>query len=270
MAPVFFLNRDAPFGGGRAMSESDGEEFGGNDEAARLLVQFHELAELAGALAHEIKNPLSVIRMNMDLLEEDLANPETPRERRALQKIAVVSQQCTRLENLLNDFLKFARMRQLDLRPGSLNEQIERVLDLFEPQAREQGVEVVRYLDRDLPSLLMHGETLQAALVNLVKNALEAMPNGGQLVVRTRSSRAGVALDMIDTGQGMDENTLFRMFEAFYSTKTSGTGLGLPTAKKIVEGHGGRIDVQSAPGLGTKFTLEFPVPARITEAHLGE
>jgi len=248
------------------MSAEVSLEFDANDEAARLLVQYDELAKLAGALAHEIKNPLSVIRMNMDLLEEDLANPETAKERRALQKIGVVSQQCTRLENLLNDFLKFAGLRQLDLRSGSLNEQIERVLDLFEPQAREAGVEVIRYLDPDLPGIMMHGETLQAALVNLVKNALEAMPNGGQLMVRTWSSRSGVALDMIDSGRGMDENTLFRMFESFYSTKTNGTGLGLPTAKKIVEAHGGRIDVQSAPGLGTKFTLEFPVPARITEA----
>lgn len=250
------------------MSDTVPPALDAQDEAARLLVQYHELAELAGALAHEIKNPLSVIRMNMDLLEEDLTNPETPRERRILQKIGVVSQQCTRLENLLNDFLKFARLRQLDLRSGSLNDQVERVLDLFDPQARELGVEVLRYLDPDLPMILLHGETLQAALVNLVKNALEAMPNGGQLVVRTRASRTGVALDMIDSGQGMDENTLFRMFEAFYSTKTNGTGLGLPTAKKIVEAHGGRIDVQSAVGLGTKFTLEFPVPARITEATL--
>lgn len=234
-----------------------------HDEAARLLVKYHELAELAGELAHEIKNPLSVIRMNMDLLEEDFARAETARERRALQKIAVVSQQCTRLENLLRDFLKFARLRQLELRAGSLNEQIERVLDLFAPQAREAGIEVVRYFDPDLPSVLLHAESLQAALVNLVKNAIEAMPAGGQLVVRTRSSRTGVALDMIDSGQGMDENTLFKMFDAFFSTKTNGTGLGLPTAKKIVEAHGGRIDVQSAPGLGTKFTLEFPTPARI-------
>lgn len=244
-------------------------ESSAQEQAARLLVQYHELAELAGELAHEIKNPLSVIRMNMDLLEEDFAEPESPRERRALQKIAVVSRQCTRLENLLNDFLRFARLRQLDLRAGNLNEQIDRVLDLFEPQAKESGVEVIRYLDPDLPSVLLHAETLQAALVNLVKNALEAMPDGGQLMVRTRSSRSGVAVDMIDTGRGMDENTLFRMFEAFYSTKSNGTGLGLPTAKKIVEAHGGRIDVQSAPGLGTKFTLEFPTPARITETTLG-
>lgn len=237
-----------------------------SDENARLLVQYGELAELAGALAHEIKNPLSVIRMQMDLLEEEFTTAETPRERRALQKIAMVSKQCTRLENLLRDFLHFARLRQLELRPANLNELILRVLEFFEAQARETGIEIVRYLDPDLPSVLLHPETLEAALVNLVKNALEAMPNGGQLMVRTRVARAGVALDMIDTGCGMDEKTLFRMFEAFYSTKSNGTGLGLPTARKIIEAHGAMIDVQSAPGLGTKFTIEFPTPARLGDA----
>src|SRR3954465_6677950 len=99
-----------------------------------LRARYAELAALAGSLAHEIKNPLSVIRMNMELLAEDFAEAETPRERRALSKIDMVTRQCTRLENLLNDFLRFNKVRKLDLRSGSLNEQMERVLDLFEPQ----------------------------------------------------------------------------------------------------------------------------------------
>jgi signal transduction histidine kinase len=229
----------------------------------RLRASYDELAALAGSLAHEIKNPLSVIRMNMELLAEDFAQPETPRERRALSKIEMVTRQCTRLENLLNDFLKFSRVRRLELRMGSLNEHVERVLDLYAAQAKEQGVEMVRYLDADLPSIQLNAETLQAALVNLVKNALEAMPDGGQLIARTRLTRTGVALDLIDTGCGMDERTAVRMFEAFYSTKNGGSGLGLPTAQKIIEAHSGRISVHSEKGRGTQFTLEFPTPARI-------
>ncbi len=229
----------------------------------RMLASYDELAALAGSLAHEIKNPLSVIRMNMELLAEDFADPQTPRDRRALSKIEMVTRQCTRLENLLNDFLRFSKVRRLDLRMGSLNEQVERVLDLFAPQASEQQVEIVRYLDADLPSIQLNAETLQAALVNLVKNALEAMPDGGQLIARTRMTRTGVALDLIDTGCGMDEKTALKMFEAFYSTKNGGSGLGLPTAQKIIEAHGGLINVHSEKGRGTQFTLEFPMPARI-------
>jgi signal transduction histidine kinase len=241
------------------------------EQALDELRQRHEqLAALAGSLAHEIKNPLSVIRMNMDLLAEDFAQPQTPRERRALAKIDMVGRQCTRLETLLNDFLHFNKVGQLELRLGSLNEQIERVLDLFEPQAEEAGVDVVRYLDPDLPSILLNGETLQAALLNLVKNALEAMPDGGQLIARTHVIRHGVALDLIDTGVGMDERTAMKMFDAFFTTKSGGSGLGLPTARRIIEAHGGRIHVQSEAGRGTQFTLEFPTPPRITESAIAE
>ncbi len=229
----------------------------------RLRAQYNELAELAGSLAHEIKNPLSVIRMNMDLLAEDFGEAETQRERRAVAKIETVQRQCTRLENLLRDFLKFARLRDLELSSGSLNDVIGRVLDLFELQASQTGVEFIRYLDPALPSIKLDEQTLHAALLNLVKNSVEAMPDGGQLVARSRLTRTGVALDLIDTGYGMDSQTAMKMFDAFYSTKNGGSGLGLPTARKIVEAHGGRIGVQSEVGHGTQFTIEFPQPARI-------
>jgi signal transduction histidine kinase len=233
------------------------------DAADALRAQLNELGALAGSLAHEIKNPLSVIRMNMELLAEDFAASETPRDRRALAKIDMVTRQCTRLENLLNDFLRFTRVRNLDLRLGSLNEQVEKVLDLYEAQAQESGVEIIRYLDADLPSIPLDAPALQAALVNFVKNALEAMPGGGQLVARTRVTRTGVALDLIDTGCGMDDQTALQMFEPFYTTKSGGSGLGLPTAKKIIEAHNGRIGIHSEVGRGTQFTLEFATPKRL-------
>ncbi len=229
----------------------------------RLLDQYVEISQLAGSLAHEIKNPLSVIRINMDLLAEDLAETESQEQRRAMNKIDVVRSQCVRLQNLLDDFLRFARLQNLQLVPGNLNEHVERVLDFFAPQARQAGVEIIRYLSPDLPSILLDPETLYSALLNLVLNASQAMPDGGTLTVRTRLTRSGVALDLIDTGCGMSQETALRMFEAFYTTKDGGSGLGLPTARKIVEAHGGRIDVQSEMGRGTQFTLQFPMPARI-------
>src|SRR6476620_2147834 len=234
-----------------------------DDALDELRTRHAELAALAGSLAHEIKNPLSVIRMNMDLLAEDFTKAETPKERRALAKIEMVSRQCTRLENLLNDFLRFSKVGQLELTIGSLNEQIGRVLDLFSAQAEESHIEIIRYLDPDLPSIKLNAETLQAALVNLVKNALEAMESGGQLTVRTWITRQGVALDLIDTGVGMDERTAMKMFDAFYTTKSGGSGLGLPTARRIIDAHGGRIGVHRDVGIGTQFTLECPTPARI-------
>ena len=126
-----------------------------------------------------------------------------------------------------------------------------------------EGSTSVRYLDPALPSIMLDEQPLEAALVNLVKNSIEAMPEGGQLTARTRLTRRGVALDLIDTGCGMDENTAIHMFDAFYSTKDGCSGLGLPTTKKVIEAHGARIDVQSEVGRGTQFTIEFPMPARL-------
>ncbi|WP_390621566.1 two-component system sensor histidine kinase NtrB [Roseimaritima sediminicola] len=226
--------------------------------------QYDELAELAGSLAHEIKNPLSVIHMNIDLLSEELAELDSPMRQRALNKADIVRQQCERMQALLRDFLRFARLREIDLTPGNLNDQIDRVLRAYEAQADQDNVDIKRYLDADLPSIMLHSDTLQSALMNLVKNALEAMGRGGQLVVRTYSTRGGVALELIDDGPGMEDSTVIHMFEPFYSTKTGGSGLGLPTARKIIEAHGGGITVQSEPGRGTRFVLAFPVPRRLS------
>lgn len=225
--------------------------------------QYSELAQIAGSLAHEIKNPLSVIRMNMELVEEDLEESETLRERRVWTKLQTVHAQCQRLEKLLNDFMKFARLRDLELEIGSLNRQITLVLDMYEAQARAQGVQINRYLDPELPAMHLDQETLQAALANLVKNALESMPEDGELTAITRVTPVGIAMDLIDTGCGMSDNTALNMFNAFYTTKPTGSGLGLPMARKVVQAHGGRIDVQSQEAQGTKFTLEFPTPARL-------
>ncbi len=225
--------------------------------------QYHELAELAGSLAHEIKNPLSVIHMNTDLLCEELEEFQWPGQRRAIAKVDMIRQQCNRMENLLRDFLRYARMRDLEMTTGSLNDQIITVLRLYQAQADKSQIRLERYLDPNLPNIKLHSDSLQAALINLVKNAIEAMPGGGELLVQTYIIPGGVALDMIDTGCGMDETTAMKMFEPFYSTKTGGSGLGLPTARKIIEAHGGRISVQSELGRGTKFVLEFPTPKRL-------
>jgi len=234
------------------------------DEVNRKLVdQYTEIARLAGGLAHEIKNPLSTIRLNMELLAEDFAETENPRERRALAKVRVVERECQRLQDLLDDFLNFAKVRRLKLEPTSLNQQVKQVLSFFRPKAKEAGIEVVDYLASDLPTVLLDREPFHGALLNLVLNAEQAMPNGGQLVVRTSATGDGVALDLIDTGCGMDENTREHLFDAFFSTKRGGSGLGLPTARKIIEAHGGRIDLQSEPGRGTQFTIRLPVLTRL-------
>jgi two-component system, NtrC family, sensor histidine kinase HydH len=235
-----------------------------NDVNQKLVDQYTEIAKLAGGLAHEIKNPLSTIRLNMELLAEDFSEAaDNPLHRRALSKVQVVQRECQRLQDLLDDFLSFAKVRRLKLESTSLNQQVRQVLDFFAPKARQSRIEVLDFLASDLPLVLLDREAFYGAVLNLVLNAQQAMPNGGQLVVRTSATGDGVAMDLIDTGTGMDENTRTHIFEAFFSTKRGGSGLGLPTARKIIEAHGGQIHVQSEPGKGTQFTIRLPTPARL-------
>jgi signal transduction histidine kinase len=236
----------------------------------KLVDRYTEIARLAGGLAHEIKNPLSTIRLNMELLAEDFCEGQTPAERRALKKIETVQQECQRLQDLLDDFLNFAKVRRLRLEPSDLGEQVRRVLDFFRPKAAKAGIEVIDYLAADLPMVLLDRESFHGALLNLVLNAEQAMSEGGQLVARTYQTADGVALEMIDTGCGMDEETCSKVFDAFFSTKRGGSGLGLPTARKIIEAHGGRITVRSERGRGTQFTIKLPVPARLSADEVRE
>ena len=232
--------------------------------------QYAEIARLAGGLAHEIKNPLSTIRLNMQLLAEDLTpededQPLTAPQRRATKRIEAVQSECNRLQGLLDDFLNYAKVRQLHLEPKDLNEQITRALEFFEPVCEEAGIEIVPYLEADLPSVMLDKEAFRGALTNLLLNAKQAMPDGGQLVVQTKGHGAMAAVYLTDTGVGMDNRTASKMFEAFFSTKPGGSGLGLPTTAKIIEAHGGTIAVQSELGQGTRFTIELPAVARLTE-----
>lgn len=226
----------------------------------RLLDQYREIATLAGALAHEIKNPLSTIRMNMELLLEDFPQDAelSPQQKRVRNKLSIVERECGRLQELLDNFLDFAKLRRMKLQPTDLNRVIEELLEFQSPSLAAAKIEVVKYLNRDLPTVLVDREALQTALLNLVINAQQAMPSGGQLVAHTRYSPQGIALDLIDTGPGMDEKTRKQVFQAFYTTKPGGTGLGLPTARKLLEMQGGQIHLQSEPGRGTKFTVELP------------
>jgi len=225
--------------------------------------QYTEIARLAGGLAHEIKNPLSTIRLNMELLAEDFRDTDSPRDARALRRVESVQRECQRLQDLLDDFLRYTRVRELNRKPVDLNAQLAEILDFYQPKAADTGIEVVEYLTSDLPAVQLDTEAFRGAMLNLILNAEQAMPDGGELVVRTYGTADGVGIDLIDTGCGMDDDTLDRVFQTFYSTKSGGTGLGLPTTRRIIEAHGGSIDAQSAPGHGTRFTIRLPVPARL-------
>jgi signal transduction histidine kinase len=233
--------------------------------------QYAELAELAGSFIHEIKNHLSTLGLNLQLLGEDFQDPQSHRERRALERIQRLQGECQRLVDVSNEFLRFARLQDLELTPANLAEVVEELVDFFGPTARQANIDIKCYLPADLPPVSLNREMFQQALLNLVLNSEQAMSNGGELTIqatveRDRATQAptGISLSLIDTGKGMTPEVLARVFRPFFSTKAGGTGLGMPTARKIIEAHGGTIDVQSEVGRGTKYTIWLPAAAHST------
>ena len=223
-----------------------------------LVQQYTELAESAGGFIHEIKNHLGTLALNLQLLAEDFENPQTHRERRALERVTRLHGECQRLVDLSNDFLRFARVRELDTRTASLDEVVGRMIDFLLPTARQQNIDINWFPAADLPPVSLDVELFEQALLNLMLNAEQAMPDGGTLTLIGRADGDGVCLDVIDTGHGMTPDVLAKLFRPFHTTKQNGHGLGLPTARKVVLAHGGTVDVQSEPGRGTKFTIRLP------------
>lgn len=222
-----------------------------------LRSQYAEIASLAGGLAHEIKNPLSTIGMNLELLAEEVGEGDSPRERRMLQKINVVRKECDHLDDILNAFMQFARAGELVTSPIDLNEVVREFIKFYQPKAETKGIEISPHLATNLPLVNGDKSLLRQVLMNLALNAEQAMQNGGLLEIQTSSLNDIVHLEIIDNGCGMDKETVEKMFEAFFSTRAGGNGLGLPTVRKIIESHQGKIVCESAPGSGTRFTISL-------------
>src|SRR5262249_23267821 len=233
--------------------------------------QYAELAELAGSFIHEIKNHLSTLGLNLQLLAEDFQDPQNQRERRALERAQRLQDECQRLVEVSNDFLRFARIKELDFQPTALSNVFEELLDFFEPTARQANIDIKCHLPADLPRVSLDRDLFKQALLNLLLNAQQAMPAGGHITIQakvvadsaakaeSRKPKAEIELCLIDTGKGMSPEVVAKAFKPFFSTRSGGTGLGLPTTRKIVEAHGGTIALESAEGRGTKFTILLPV-----------
>lgn len=229
------------------------------DDHERLLARYAEIATLAGGLAHEIRNPLSTMGLNLDLLSEELGECDSPRDRRMLNKLMTVKRQCQQLNRILDDFLQFARVGKLTLALADLNQTVAEFIEFYTPQAAEHGIDISPHLAANLPPVRLDVNLWRQVLLNLSQNAQQAMPNGGVLELQTYARDQHVVLDIIDNGGGMSVDTKSRMFEAFYSTRREGSGLGLPTVRKIVEAHGGTISCESEVGRGTRFSIALPI-----------
>ncbi len=223
----------------------------------RTQQQVEDLGRLTGGLAHEIKNPLSTIKVNLQLLGEDLqaSDSQVVRWRKKLQ---VVQKETDRLQTILDEFLRYIGKPELIPIPADLNGILNDMADFFAPQAQSSGILIRRVLSPEPLMAAVDVNAFKQILLNLFLNAQQAMPTGGELILRTGQDKRTVFVEVTDTGCGIEPQNLDKIFLAYYTTKFSGSGLGLPTARKIVAAHGGTITVASQAGKGSCFRIDLP------------
>lgn len=217
-----------------------------------------QLGTLLAGFAHEIRNPLSTIGLNLQLVLEEFREAETPRDKRTHKRLATVEAEVRRLQKILDEFLAFARAPEPKLAPTDLNAKVQALIEFHEPEMRDAGISLRFYPGAGVGSVGADWDHLQAAIVNLLRNAKDATPAGGEIRVSTVRDGAFVTLRVTDSGAGIPPDLQKRVFDPYFSTKRTGTGLGLPTVRRVVEEHGGTLTLQSDVGKGTQFSMQLP------------
>jgi signal transduction histidine kinase len=210
------------------------------------------IGELASGIAHEIRNPLAGIGAAVEVLSE-----ENNLNGQRAEIVGEVRRQIKRLNTTLRDLLDFARVREPEIAPCHVADLIKPMLALVRPDAQKYHVTIVEECAGELPPILADPGQLQQALLNVLLNAIQAMPDGGTLTLRTTPVDGAVRVAISDTGGGIPHDNLHKIFSPFFTTKHRGTGLGLAITRSIVDKHAGTITVDSESGRGTTFTLQF-------------
>jgi two-component system, NtrC family, sensor kinase len=239
-----------------------------SSQAAVAIKNTHELSRLrSGALAalgriatevaHELKNPLGGLKLYARHLEQRLTRTG---DAEGLEIARKIGQAIDHLSELVADITTFGRPTELKLTATDVNELLNECLALAQDRISERQIEIVRAYDLGCPSALLDGRALRKVFLNLIVNGLEAIEERGTLSLRTAVQGGGIDVVIEDTGQGMTEETLSRMFDLFFTTKPNGTGLGMAIARSVVCQHGGELSVESAPGRGTRVRVRLPAP----------
>lgn len=243
------------------------------------------LTLLAASVAHEIGNPLNALHIHLQLMEREVKKLKPsparggiagrPRSQSAAneadtanvaskldQYLSVAKGEINRLDYIVTQFLQAIRPAPLQIRPATLNEVVQKTLELLRPELDNRGITIKTKLARQLPATPIDPTQTQQALLNLIKNAMQAMTKGGTLTLQTGESTEAVWVSVADTGGGIPQEQLNRIFEPFYTTKKKGSGLGLMIVQRIVRAHNGRIELESHVGRGTTFRIWLPLHER--------
>ena len=222
------------------------------------------LTLLAAGVAHELGNPLNSLNIHLQLMERELKSLPVTKAGRLRKDLGVAREEIIRLDRIISQFLRAIRPTKPDLQRAAINDIVTESLALLEREVKDRDILVELELADDLPQCLVDQAQLQQAFYNLIKNALQAMRAGGILRIRTEAGPDHVAVSFMDTGHGIAPEHIGRVFEPYFTTKATGTGLGLMIVQRIVREHGGTLDVESDAGRGTTVRLKLPLTEKRT------
>jgi signal transduction histidine kinase len=216
------------------------------------------IGRLTQSVAHEVRNPLNVINLSIDHVSSKLAPEDEVKRKQFTRILSSIKDEVARLKHLVSDLLNYGRPAQLTVKTIDMRDLVEETISLVKPQADVQGVEITVEEDEEPAQVQADRERLKSCLSNIAINALQAMPGGGHLTARVHRLDGVVEVSISDTGVGISEEAIGKVFEPYFSTKQSGFGLGLAVTKKIVEDHSGSVEVSSQLDHGTTFTVKLP------------
>ena len=233
--------------------------------------RLNALTLLAAGVAHEIGNPLNSLHIHLQLMERSVQKLHGEAKAELQQSIDIARSEVNRLDSIVTQFLRAIRPSRPQLRPESLNTIIEEAVRFFTPEIQDRDITVKQELRSDLPLLQLDRDQMKQAFYNVIKNSLEATKRHGTLHIRTDMDDTHVIVSFVDTGSGMSAGNLSRVFEAYFTTKSTGTGLGLLIVRRIVREHGGELSIESNEGEGLTLTIRLPyIERRIRMLEAGE
>ncbi len=220
------------------------------------------LTTLTAGVAHEIKNPLGSIGIHLELMKKEVSGKKQIETQKVLENLLIIKEEVDRLNRIVMDFLFTVRPMNAELSYDELNRVVRELLDFMKFELSEAGITVDTDLTKTGPQILMDERYMKQAVLNILKNAISAMPNGGRLRVQTVQKGNELLLKISDTGVGIPDEHMDKIFEPYFTTKDFGSGLGLTLVYKILKEHMGDIEINSKVGEGTSITLSFPVPQK--------